>query len=169
MFTLRKLSTLPITDAAVTNTVSENNRNNIMKIFLPASVTLMLMISTSCFAEVRSPATVEKELRMTAKVTVQTFRKGGISELFRMVEECYQKVEGNQFVCLYIDLASRHIDQTFAAALNYPPNDNFSVDQQLLRSLPVFNRAKMNNEQITNYLLMVKPVINKLVDQELSK
>ncbi len=139
-----------------------------IKMIFAVALSLLFMFSKSSVAETRSPATIEKELKLTTKVAVQAYRKGGMAELFQMVEDCYQKVEGKQFVCLYLDLASLHIDQTISAAMNYPPNDNFSNTQVISRINPVLKSARMDRETASRYLVMTISTINKLVDQELA-
>ncbi|MDD4913353.1 MAG: hypothetical protein PHP57_13760 [Sideroxydans sp.] len=140
-----------------------------MKNISSIGLILMMLLSTSGFAESRSQATVEKELAKAVQVSVGAYSSGGMVALVQKVEGCYQKPKGSQFYCLYLDLASRHIDQMFAAAMNFPPTAYFADDVFMPRIIPVLVGAKMDYAQANGYLAMVSPIINKLVDQQLAK
>jgi hypothetical protein len=135
------------------------------KMFLIGTA-LTVLISNNCFAETRS---TEKEIAKAVKATVATFRDRGMAGLTGMTEDCYASLKGKQFYCLYLDVASRHIDIMFVYAMNYPPTAFFSQDQFEQRVVPVLMRAKMNSEQGNGYMEMLTKVIGGAVEKEMTK
>jgi len=84
-------------------------------------------------------------------------------------QECYKNKLTNVFYCLYIDLASRHIDRLFVESMRFPPNDFFSDEEFSTRIGAVFTGLKMDVDTARRYLSSVTPVINQMVENKLFK
>jgi len=131
-----------------------------------------LLISTlfsSAVAHPRTAADVERDLTKAAKTSVAIYRSNGMSGLIVKTEECYKNLDKHQFYCVYLDLASRHIDQDFLAGTNFPPTEFFADEQFGARVGPVFVKTNMDMQQANAYLAEITPIINKLVDDHLRK
>ncbi len=83
--------------------------------------------------------------------------------LIAQTSECYANNRQNRFYCLYLDLASRKIDQIFVDAMGWPATEFFSDAEFGPRIIPVLVEAGMDMDAANAYLRTVTPVINKLV------
>ena len=118
-------------------------------------------------AHARSPAEVTKDLVKAADTAVLAYKETGMSGLIIKTQECYEQNTKNLFYCVYIDLASRRIDQVFVESMNFPPNEFFSDEQFGSRVVPVLASANMNMDVSNKYLMIVTPEINSLVEKKL--
>jgi hypothetical protein len=132
--------------------------------FLVINLFIVSALLFSTFAQARTAADVEKDLKKAARSSVATYKKGGMSGLISATQGCYNKLDKNKFYCVYFDLASRHIDQIFIEGTNFPPNDFFADEQFGPRVAEVFTNANMNMTQCNDYLAKMTPIINKLVE-----
>jgi hypothetical protein len=130
--------------------------------------TVLLIAFVSLPAKAISPEEVVKNLHAAATVTVQQYKQGGISALVEGSKQCYMDINKYRFYCIYLDLAARHVSERDGAGVRFPPEKYFVDDQFLLRAGEIFLRSSMNMDQSNQYLAMVTPLINKLVDQELA-
>lgn len=96
------------------------------------------------------------------------YLKSGAGGLIAVVTECYQIKTNDQLHCLYLDLASRRIDQLFVESANLPHNSFFS-DEKFGQRIVTFMKIKYGNMDDANqFLATVTPAINSLVEKNSS-
>jgi hypothetical protein len=113
-----------------------------------------------------------KDLKKAARSSVATYKKGGMSGLISVTQDCYKRVGKNKFYCVYLDLASRRIDQLMVEGaamrgIKFPKNEFFDDEEFGPRVAGVFNKANMSMDDANEYLAKVTPIINKLVEENL--
>lgn len=118
-------------------------------------------------AYARSQAEVAKDLALATGTAVATYKKEGMSGLIIKTKACYEKNTKNPFYCVYLDLASRHIDQVYVESMHIPSNEFFSDAQFGPRIGPVLANANMDMNTANQYLASVTPVINNLVEKNI--
>jgi hypothetical protein len=121
----------------------------------------------SAFA--RSQEEITRDIVKAADTAVSTYRETGMSGLIGETEECYKHNTKNPFYCVYLDLASRHIDQLFVESMNFPPNEFFSDENLGSRVSPVLSDGGMSFDTANRYLMISGTEINKLVETKLHK
>lgn len=137
------------------------------KLLLSVGVMCLLSLNFGS-AEARNQATIEKEVNRAAQTSVHAYKAGGVSALIQKVESCYDKTQGSQFYCLYLDVASRHIDQTFSSAMNFPPSRFFSDKEFMDRIIPILIKAEMTPESANEYMIATSRVVINVVDRKLA-
>lgn len=138
----------------------------LLKMFFVLSLYLSVVIlQNSAYA--RSPAEVARDLAKASDAAVSTYSKEGMSGLIVKTQECYERNTGNLFYCVYLDMASRHVDQIVIEVMRFPPNEFFVDESFLSRVGPVLIGAKMDMNAANQYLATVTPVINNLVEKKL--
>ena len=118
-------------------------------------------------AHARTPEEVARDLAKATDTAVAIYKTQGMAGLIIKTEDCYEKNTKNLFYCVYLDLASRRIDQVFVEAMRFPPNDFFTDEPFGSRVRPVFIGANMNMKTANQYLASITPVINNLVEKKL--
>ena len=133
---------------------------------------LLVALLISANAQARTETEVQNDLLKATKAAVKVYQKNGMSGLIVQTQKCYDNVDQNGFYCVYLDLASRHIDQlTLANAaqngMTFPKTEFF--DDELFRSriATVFLKANMDMKTSNDYLRTVTPVINTLVEDNM--
>ena len=123
-------------------------------------------------AQARTEAEIQKDLIKAIKIAISVYQKEGMAGLIVQTKNCYANVKQNGFYCVYLDLASRHIDQLMVAGtaelgMTFPKTVFFDDELFGSRIATVFRKANMDMETSNTYLRMVTPVINKLVEDNL--
>jgi hypothetical protein len=134
-------------------------------------VLVLVVLLLSVPAHARTGAEVHKDVLKAAKVAVAVYRAHGMSGLIGTTQRCYDQSHNQGFSCVYLDFASRRIDQLVraAAARDGMPFqkmaffDNASLGSRLA---PVFRQANMDREKSHAYVRVLTPIINQLVDEE---
>src|SRR6266446_159668 len=96
------------------------------------------------------------------------YRESGMAGLTGKTQDCYDNVKKHGFYCVYLDLASRRIDQLMIAAaarqgMNFPKMEFFDDELFGSRTATVFRKANMDMETSNAYLRSLTPVIDKLL------
>lgn len=133
---------------------------------LTFAVSALSLSTSDATAQTRSAANVEKDLIKAADTAVATYKKTGMAGLAANVQDCYEK-QKNKFYCLYLDLASRRIDQIFVEAMHFPPNEFFADEKFGGRIGPVLAKSNMDMDTANQYLATTTPVVNGLVEKRL--
>ncbi|MGL5404311.1 MAG: hypothetical protein ACRC9I_11260 [Acinetobacter sp.] len=123
------------------------------------------MLHTAAVA--RTADDIVRDLTKATELAVTTYKDQGMAGLVTQTQGCYQTKTHDPFYCVYLDLASRHIDQMFVQAMHVAPNAFFADEQFGSRLGPVFASAKMSMDTANQYLAQTTPVINKLVDKKI--
>lgn len=129
----------------------------------------LVALVMSSQVQARTEAEVKSDMVKAAKTAVNEYEQTGMAGLIDKTENCYKNVRLNQFYCVYIDLASRHIDQVMVEGsakqgMAFPKNEFFDDKLFGARIAKVFNKANMNMETSNDYLRSATPAINKLVE-----
>ncbi|MGL5036669.1 MAG: hypothetical protein ACRC6F_02865 [Aeromonas sp.] len=152
----------------VNNTIVTKTRK--LKMKLKPFFVLSLLMSAGMLQTTAGARTGEEIVRDLTKATdlaVTIYREQGMAGLVSKTQECYQSNTQSPFYCVYLDLASRHIDQMFVQAMQVPPNAFFADKQFGSRLGPVFSGANMSMDTANQYLASTTPVINQLVDKKI--
>lgn len=128
---------------------------------------LLFFITFEASAQARTSANVEKSLVKAADESVATYKKSGMSGLIVNTQNCYERAKINPLYCVYLDLASRHIDQIFVEAMHFPPNEFYADEQFGSRIITVLAKENMSMDVANQYLATVTPLINKFVEKKL--
>jgi len=134
---------------------------------LLTAVSLSLMTTTFNVAQARTQGDIQKELEKATTTAVEVYKEAGMTGLIGETQACYKKLKPSAYYCVYLDLASRHIDQIFIAGTQFPPNAYFDGEQLSSRIGPVFSNAKMDMDTANTYLSTIIPVVNQLVDKKI--
>jgi len=106
-----------------------------------------------------------QELQEASRIAVDIYQSTGMAGLTAEVGNCYKTDGQNKLNCIYLDLASRRIDQLFVESTGLPANEFFMDENFGSRIAPVLKNENMSMEQ-ANYLLReITPSINKYVEQ----
>lgn len=138
-----------------------------MKKLLLMGMVLVGALATDGFAKSRAPHDVARELVKAADVVAATYRRSGMTGLIVETQTCYEKAKESPFYCIYLDLASRFIDQTFVAAMHYPPTEFFADEPSEVRIGATLRRARIGGKEADEYLKMLVPAIDQLVAEKL--
>jgi hypothetical protein len=133
---------------------------------------LLVVLLISVHAQARTEAEIQKDLIKAAKTAVKVYRNNGILGLIAKTQDCYDNAGKYEFYCVYLDLASRRIDKIIRATaaiegINFPKTEFFDDELFGSRVAPVFIKANMDMERSNEYLRLLTPVINKLVEDNL--
>jgi len=131
-----------------------------------------LMLAGACnpvFAQSSIVGNLIYDLRKAAISTLSTYRASGISGLRMQSTDCYLKRSFDQFPCVYIDIASRYIDQGMVATNNYPPDEYFDGDKYYSRIGPVFLKDKLNRETSNELMAFMTFVIAQEITSKVLK
>ncbi|AKH36661.1 MULTISPECIES: hypothetical protein [Nitrosomonas] len=112
---------------------------------------------------------VKRAMTKASQVAVAGFRESRVSGMIEKIAECYAQLSKKMFYCSYIDIASRYIELTVSQVMGYSPSQFFTDDSFSDRMSEIFERANMDIDQANEYLSLISPEINELVDIELSK
>jgi|GEM_PF-3964485 len=134
---------------------------------LLTAVSLSLMTTTFNVAQARTQSDIQRELEKATTTAVEVYKEAGMTGLIGETQTCYKRLKPSAYYCVYLDLASRHIDQIFIAGTNFPPNAYFNGEQLSSRIGPVFLSAKMDMDTANTYLSTIIPVVNQLVDKKI--
>lgn len=142
--------------------------------FFMINLIIVSSLLFSSFAQARTAEDIVKELKKAARSSVAIYKSGGMSGLTDATQNCYSKLDKYKFYCVYLDIASRHIDQFMVEGaaqqgMRFPKNEFFDDEQFLQRVGGVFLKANMNMNQSNEYLDDMTPIINKLVEENLMK
>lgn len=118
---------------------------------------------------VRSREEVARDMAKAVDTAVATYQNEGMSGLANVTQECYEKSIKNLYYCVYLDVASRHIDQIFVESMNFPPHDYFSDAQFGPRILPVLVSADMDMNTANQYLASVTLIVDNMLEEKLSR
>lgn len=98
--------------------------------------------------------------------TVSTYKESGMIGLSMLVEESYMKNK-NKLFNIYLDIASRQLDQIFVIGMNYPPNEYFNDDNFYKRIKAKLAKVNINKHEAMSYLESITPVIDKYLQDKL--
>ncbi|MDD2499855.1 MAG: hypothetical protein PHN92_03425 [Geobacter sp.] len=130
-----------------------------------ALVVVVLMVTTTSYA--RTAKEVKKEMNDAVSSVLKVYKREGMSGLINFTSQCYKETKNNEFVCVYIDLASRYLDQMMADQSKFPPTEFFGDESFGPRIFGVFSNKNMDEAKSNEYLRAATPTINKLVDTKL--
>lgn len=116
----------------------------------------------------KSPKDVQKEVNEAVNAVYKIYKKNGMSGLITYTTQCYEKTNNTEFRCVYIDLASRYIDQVMVEQLHFPPTEFYSDELFGPRIFAVFTNKNMNEDKSNEYLQAATPIVNKAVDKKLA-
>ncbi len=130
------------------------------------SILLIGILQNTAYA--RSEAEVARDLTKAIDSVVVAYKKTGVSGLTAKTQECYEKnaVE-SPFYCIYIDIASRRIDQIAVEAMHFPPSDFFADEPFSSRIIPIFVSNNMDMNTSNQYLESITILINNLLEKKL--
>ncbi|MEA5112785.1 MAG: hypothetical protein VB050_02060 [Geobacteraceae bacterium] len=134
--------------------------------FVSSIIVFMALLHVT-YGHARSPEDVMTEMDKAVDMTVSTYKVSGMTGLVEMTSDCYDKTASKEFICVYIDLASRYIDQRMSEAFNFPPTEFYQDEQFGARISGVFIQHDINMEKCNEYLRAATPAINKIVDHKL--
>ena len=114
---------------------------------------------------------MHQDVLKAAKGAVAVYRAQGMSGLIGTTQRCYDQRTNQGFACVYLDFASRRIDQLVRAAAAregrpVPKRAFFDNVSMGARLAPVFIQANMDREQSHAYVRVLTPIINQVVDEQ---
>ena len=133
---------------------------------------LLVVLLISVPAHARTGAAVHKDVLKAAKEAVAVYRAQGMSGLIETTQRCYDQSNTHGFSCVYLDFASRRIDQLVRAAaardgLPVPRMAFFDNASLGARLAPVFIQANMDREKSHAYVRVLTPIINQVVEEKI--
>ncbi len=130
-----------------------------------AIVVVVLMVTATSYA--RTAKEMQKEMNDAVSTVLKIYKNEGMSGLINFTSQCYNQTKNNEFVCVYIDLASRYLDQMMVEQNKLPPTEFFGDELFGPRIFGVFVNKNMDEAKSNEYLRAATPTINKLVDKKL--
>ena len=133
---------------------------------------LLVVLLISVPAHARTGAEVHQDVLKAAKGAVAVYRAQGMSGLIGTTQRCYDQSTNQGFACVYLDFASRRIDQLVRAAAArdgrpFPKMAFFDNAFLGARLAPVFRQANMDREKSQAYVRVLTPVINHVVEEKI--
>ena len=133
---------------------------------------LLVVLLISVPAHARTGAEVHQDVLKAAKGAVAVYRAHGMSGLIGTTQRCYDQSTNQGFACVYLDFASRRIDQLVRAAaardgMPFPKIAFFDNASLGARLAPVFRQANMDREKSHAYVRVLTPVINHVVEEKI--
>lgn len=128
---------------------------------ISSALTLILTV-LACGGAVAQSSSVNKVLEdgaRAARLTLATHRASGMSGLRVQSNDCYRRLQADQFPCVYLDIASRYLDQGAVALYKFPPDEYFDDNQYFSRIGGVLAKANLNMEQANGFLAFITPAI----------
>ena len=112
---------------------------------------------------------VKKDMVDAVKTAIKKYKVDGMSGLAIETDSCYSNSKRTGFYCVYLDLASRHIDEVVIASaaksgINFPKSEFFDDPLFLPRIAVIFKKAGMSMDESNEFLRSVTPFINGLVE-----
>lgn len=117
-----------------------------------------------CLGCATSTANTDQDVKKAVAQAVSTYKALGMQGTAAEVTDCYGKSRGTGFYCVYLDLASRHIDQIFVSTFNFPPTEFYQDAAFGSRLGPVFAKANLSMDQSNAWLRLNTPIVNQRVD-----
>ena len=116
------------------------------------SATMLAMcLVLSSTASAQSTRTKDSESAEIAGLVLAGYEVGGMNEVTRVSQECYEMVATKLF-CINLDLAAQHLDRLAASAGGFPPNSYFLQTAVSERARPVLAQTGLKGEQANTYL-----------------
>lgn len=114
-----------------------------------------------------TPEEVLKSMQKATMVVLADYKTGGTSALVGEVQDCYRRVPAQNFYCIYLDLAARHVVQ-IQPEKNLTPNASYFRDEIASNRVNnTLSEEKMDAEEAERYVNMVTSLINKIVDSSI--
>lgn len=157
------------------NRRTRNKSNTTMRFILVVFTTIAMFIAAGANAQQqRTGEQVAADLKKAARVSVKVYRGdsgllGGMAGLIGNSMDCYKQLAKFKYYCLYLDIAARRIDELGGAGIQFPRAEYFDDEQFGARVGELFIQSNMNQEQANEYLSVMTPIINKLVEEEARK
>ncbi len=112
---------------------------------------LAVYMMQSSTALAQSTRAKDSESAEIAELVLAGYEAGGMNEVTRVSQECYEKV-ASQLFCIKLDLAAQHLDRLAASAGGFPPNSYFLATAVSERARPVLAQTGLKREQANTYL-----------------
>lgn len=140
--------------------------NKIMAISTFSLCLLIGLVQSTAFA--RTDIEIARDLDDATNLVVAKYRKEGMAGLITETKSCYERTSGSdRFYCVYIDIASRRVDQIVTESMQWPPNDFFYGEQMESRVGPVLSDAGIDTDTANRYLAMLSQTVNDLIGKKL--
>lgn len=129
------------------------------------SFALLLLASSTVFAA--QPRIVQDEIEGAAALAVGAYKAGGMSGVANQSKDCWQKVGLKSYLCLYLDLAGRYIDQSTAKHTNFPLTPYFTDEEFGSRAAEVYRYNNVDMQIANKHLSTAQPKVNSAVSRVL--
>lgn len=133
-----------------------------MKKFVVVYVLLQCIYSLAYAA---APKIAQDEIEGAASLAVKAYKDGGMSGVANQSKDCWQKVGLKSYLCLYIDLAGRYIDQSIAKSANFPLTAYFDDQEFGSRAAEVYRFNKVDMQSANKHLSTAQPKVNAAVNR----
>jgi len=134
---------------------------------LITALAFSLFAAGASMAEVRKENSVEADVNRAAKTAVATYKEGCVSGLVIGVQDCWDKSQ--KTYCLYLDWASKHVDDKMSASIGAPSNAFFSVNATAQRAFASLAKVNRTDDAKSAYITDVESVANQATDNQLLK
>lgn len=117
-------------------------------------------------AHARSPMEIASDLNGATDLAVASYKSGGMAELAGQTKQCYEKALSTKFFCVYLDIASWHIDHAVILGGGYPKtalHEYFLDGKMMPRIQPILEGEGIGPE----YLGTIIPAIRQKVNEKL--
>ena len=80
-------------------------------------------------------------------------------------KDCWKNVSPKSYLCLYIDLAARYIDQSMSSRQNFPLHPYFEDQQFGERAGGIYNYNNVDMQEANKHLMSAQTKINAAVNK----
>jgi hypothetical protein len=131
-----------------------------MSLLKKIAITLFgVLLSGAVLAKKADPSQIDKDIRKATRSAINTYKKSGVNGLTSATSACYKKNK-TSLNCLYLDMASRTIDQAMAQSMGWPSSAFYSDAAVGPRVAPVFKEEKVDMNTANQFLQAIAFTIN---------
>ena len=113
------------------------------------------------------PKIAQDEIDGAASLAMEAYKAGGISGVANQSQDCWQEVGLKSYLCLYIDLAGRYIDQSIAKSANFPLTAYFDDQEFGGRAVEVYRFNNVDMQSANNHLSLAQSKVNAAMNRAL--
>lgn len=126
---------------------------------------LAFSLFSSSVALAATPKISQEEIDGAAALAVGAYRSGGMAGIANQSRDCWQNVGLKSYLCLYIDLAGRYLDQSAAKQGNFPLTPYFSNEESWARAAKVYGFNNIDVQSANKHLAGAQTKVNAAVNR----
>jgi len=121
----------------------------------------------SCNVYARDVDDVVVDAKSAARIFVTVYQQYGILGAADTVDKCYAESK-NQYVCTYIDIGAKGIDDSAVRTMGFPQTQYFEDGATAARLDKAYDKLGLSKRDRASYIDAVGNIISKMINDELN-